>query len=101
MPYTQVKAASNVRADLTRKNMKIDFDAPIIDLDGKPMQDTDKKGFPPLTLKDACLKAIRTPLQEDQGLVGETAFKRLELARKIKAGGEQEDRKSTRLNSSH
>ena len=70
--------------------MKVDFDQVITDLDGKAQLDEESKGSPKLTLGAACLKAIRTPLQEDQGLVGETAFKRLELARTIKKGGEQE-----------
>ena len=69
--------------------MKVDFSQVISDLDGNPVKDEEAQGTP-LTLGAACLKAIRTPLQEDQGLLGEPAFKRLELARKIKKGGEQE-----------
>ena len=70
--------------------MKVDFDQVITDLDGKAQLDEESKGSPKLTLGAACLKAIRTPLQEDQGLMGEQAFKRLELARTIHKGGEQE-----------
>ena len=70
--------------------MKIDFNQTITGLDGAVLKDDDAAGKPSLTLGAACLKAIRTPLQEDSGLMGEQAFKRLELARKIKQGGEQD-----------
>jgi hypothetical protein len=66
--------------------MKVDFNKHIVDLDG---QDIDNGGKPWI-LKDACTRAIFSVLEEDKGLTGEQSFARLELARRINAGGEVE-----------
>ena len=82
--------------------MKINFDQVLKELDGSnitelknPRTATREKpegdgAFIPVTLKALCVRAITTPLQTDANISGEDAFKRLELARKINAGGEQE-----------
>ena len=70
--------------------MKANFDAVLLDLDGEPIKEAGKKDEPAITLKAACLRALCTPLEEDRGLTGEQSFKRLELARRINKGGEQE-----------
>lgn len=69
--------------------MKVNFDATMKDLDGKdiPVSDTDGR---PITLKLVAIRALTTPIREDENLKGEEAFKRLELARKVNAGGEVE-----------
>ena len=72
--------------------MKIDFNTLLTDLTGKPFapeKDASGKDVPVL-LKTICVRALTTPLAEDQSLTGEAAFKRLEVARKIYAGGEQD-----------
>ena len=69
--------------------MKIDFDQKILDLDGEEIPLEKGKDETPITLKAASLRAICTPMQGDD-LKPEDAFKRLELARKINKGGEQE-----------
>jgi hypothetical protein len=66
--------------------MKINFDQVLNQLDGKPFMDE----AVPFTLKTASVRALTMVLQEDAAMSGEDAFKRLELARKVNAGGEVE-----------
>lgn len=78
--------------------MKVNVDAKLLDLDGDEIPTdgaidpkTEKpRDATPVTLKAACLRALCSPLQEDQGLAAEEAFRRLELARTINKGGEVE-----------
>ena len=72
--------------------MKIHFDAQLKDLDGTTFKVRDKKDGPEreLTLKDAALQALCSPLDEDRGMDGKVSFERLELARRINKGGEVE-----------
>jgi hypothetical protein len=70
--------------------VKADFDVVLKDLEGKAIPVEAGKDETPLTLKTVALRALTTPLQEDQSLKGEESFKRLELARKINKGGEVE-----------
>ena len=70
--------------------MKANFDQVLNDLEGKPIPKNRDNDPTPVTLKSACLIALTTPMQEDQQLTGEQSFKRLELARRINKGGEQE-----------
>lgn len=67
--------------------MKVNFDYVLVDLDGK---DIEEPSTGAVTLKAVCLRALTTPLEEDRNVTGETAFKRLELARKVNKGGAQE-----------
>lgn len=76
--------------------MKINFDKQLLTVDGDtvPIDGTkDEKGKTkdetPMTLKFACARAICVPMQGDD-LKPEDAWKRLELARKISKGGEQD-----------
>lgn len=69
-------------------NLKVDFSKLLNDLSGQPIKND--KGGEDLILKDVAIRALTTALPEDQALTGEQAFKRLELARRIHQGGEQE-----------
>ncbi len=69
--------------------MKVDFSAPLLDLSGQPIK-IDPAKDDVVTLGFACLRALTTAFPEDQSLTGEQAFKRLELARRIHKGAEQE-----------
>ena len=66
--------------------MKIDFDQPMLELDGSPIVDGGKT----VTLKDVALRALTTPMDDDRAVNGEAAFKRLELARRVYKGGTQD-----------
>lgn len=77
--------------------MKINLDAELKDLDGKPIptdgrEDKDGKmrDASPFTVKKALLRALLSPLPDDQGLAPEKAFERLEYARTLNRGGEAE-----------
>ena len=70
--------------------MKINFDEELKELDGSVIADKVNGSELAFTFKTACVRALTTPMQEDAALKGEDAFKRLELARKINKGGEQE-----------
>jgi len=72
--------------------MKINFDEVLKDIDGVDMRDPKPDGSEgsPTTLKSVCVRALTIPLAADTNLTGEDAFKRLELARKVNKGGEQE-----------
>lgn len=77
--------------------MKVDFNHVLLTLDGsaftepaplKPGQTV--PDAVPVTLKDIAVRSLTAPMEEDKGLTGEQAFKRLELARAVHKGGEQE-----------
>lgn len=71
--------------------MKIDFSAVLKELDGTDIIEKDKNGADaPVTIGQICVRALTIPIPTDASLTGEEVFKRLELARKIYAGGEQE-----------
>ena len=70
--------------------MRINFDEVLKELDGSEITEKVKDVESQVTLKTICVRALTTPLQADANLTGEDAFKRLELARKINKGGEQE-----------
>ena len=81
--------------------MQVNFDTVLKTIEGKPFQELknpetstpgNPKGdgeFVDVTLKVICVRALRTPLEEDKSITADVAFKRLELARRIWAGGEQ------------
>lgn len=66
--------------------MKADFSKKVVDLDGSDIDNNGK----PFTLKAACTRAIFSILEEDKNVTGEVSYARLELARRINAGGEVE-----------
>lgn len=72
--------------------MKMNFDQILRDLSGEPFRYKDKPTSleRDMTLKDAALVALCTALDEDRAMSGKQSFERLELARKINAGGELE-----------
>ena len=71
--------------------MKVNFDVVLKDLDGQPIVELDaKKNELPVTLKLIAVRALTGMLEEDRSMTGEQSFKRLELARKVHAGGEGE-----------
>lgn len=61
----------------------IDFTAPIIGLDGKPMMNGDPKEPVPLTLGEVAITALESTIEEDKQATGADKFKRDELARKV------------------
>lgn len=62
---------------------KIDFTQVLRGFDGKPINVGDAAHPKDLTLGDACVGALETPLDADRPDTGEVKFKRDQLARKI------------------
>lgn len=75
--------------------MKVDFSRKVLTINNEEIphsrlsgNEADKEG---LILKDVCIFALCAMIPEaDRSVDGVTAFKRLELARRINKGGEQE-----------
>lgn len=67
--------------------MKLDFNAILVGLDGKPMLGKDKTEA---TLKEVAVEALMAVTENDRGASGEDKFKNYELAAKVYAGGEIE-----------
>lgn len=62
---------------------RIDFTAPLLRLDGKPMRASDAKDAPVMTLGDAAVGALEAVTEEDRNTAGIDKFKRDQLARKV------------------
>lgn len=61
----------------------IDFNQPLVGLDGKPILTGDAKAPIVLTLGEASVTALENTLEEDKTATGAEKFKRDELARKV------------------
>lgn len=70
--------------------MKIDLDAVLRDLDGKPMKSDASSDSPNATLKSICLSALMASLPDEQHLPGTEKIVRYKLAIRIHDGGSQE-----------
>lgn len=66
--------------------MKINFDAVLVHIDGKPLQ-VDKSD---MTLKFACTESLMAAIREDETATGAVKITRYELAVKVNVGGEVE-----------
>jgi hypothetical protein len=66
--------------------MKINFDAFLIHLDGKPL--TDKNGD--VNLKTVAVESLMVVIESDRTTKGEVKFMRYKLAEKVNSGGEVE-----------
>lgn len=66
--------------------MKINFSAPILDLDGTPMTEDGK----PVSLSTLACRALLAVFPDEQALGGDTKINRYRIALKVNEGGEQE-----------
>lgn len=64
--------------------MKIQFDTPILDLQGQPIPDGDKS----VTLASLSCAALSAQFNDETGLAAEEKYKRFKLGLKIVGGGE-------------
>lgn len=67
----------------TEQPRHVDFTKELRGFDGKPIMNGDPKSPEPMTLGDAAVTALDTPIDTDRGEAGDAKFKRDELARKI------------------